>query len=162
MLRFDRPVILGGGSGTVIPRSWFTAVGGFDPRLSTSADWDLYRRIASRARVGFVPEVLLQYRQHGANMHRNVRAMEHDMLLAYAKALADGALAPRSLRRRCYGNLHTVLAGSFFAAGEPSAFLKHAARSLWLTPGNLTRYLAFPLRRWRRYRGRAGATPTHC
>jgi len=150
MLLFSRPVILGGGSGFLLPRKTFFTLGGFDERLSTSADWDLFQRIARRARVGFVPEVLLRYRRHGSNMHGNVRAMEHDMLLAYQKAFAEGGPALRHLRRRCYGNLHTALAGSFLAAGQPWACLRHAAQGLLLTPQNLTRYLAYPLRWWRR------------
>src|SRR4029077_19565705 len=73
LLLFEQPVVLGGGSGVLIPRAVFEAVGGFDPRLSTSADWDLYYRIASRWAIGFVPEVLLQYRRHAGSMHTNVR-----------------------------------------------------------------------------------------
>jgi glycosyltransferase involved in cell wall biosynthesis len=146
-LLFRRPVVLGGGSGVVIPRVVFDSIGGFDALLSTSADWDLYYRIARRHPVGFVPEVLLRYRRHGSNMHGNVRAMEHDMMLAYEKAFADPTLGP--IRRRCYGNLHTVLAGSYLAAGQPLACLRHAIRGLAMAPGNLPRYLGYPLRRLR-------------
>lgn len=150
MLLFRRSTILGGGSGVLIPRAVFEAVGGFDPRLSTSADWDLYYRISSRYQVGFVPEPLLRYRLHGSNMHGNIRAMEHDMLLAYQKAFADPGAPVQKLRRRAYGNLHTVLAGSFFAVGQKPDFARHAARSLLLTPDNVGRFLGYPLRRLRR------------
>lgn len=150
MLLFRRPTILGGGSGVLIPRAVFDAIGGFDLRLSTSADWDLYYRIAGRYPVAFVPEPLLRYRLHGSNMHGNIRAMEHDMLLAYEKAFTDPASPVQGQRRRAYGNLHTVLAGSFFAAGQRREFARHAARSLLLTPDNLTRFLGYPLRKLRR------------
>lgn len=150
MLLFRRPTILGGGSGVLIPRAAFEAVGGFDLRLSTSADWDLYYRLASRYPVAFVPEPLLRYRLHGSNMHGNIRAMEHDMLLAYEKAFADPTAPVQKLRRRAYGNLHTVLAGSFFGAGQKREFARHAARSLLLTPDNVSRFLSYPLRRLRR------------
>src|SRR5438132_13618593 len=46
LLLFRRPVLLGGGSAAVFPRAAFEAVGGFDERLSTSADWDLFYRVA--------------------------------------------------------------------------------------------------------------------
>lgn len=154
MLLFRRSTILGGGSGVLIPRAVFEAAGGFDLRLSTSADWDLYYRIASRYPVAFVPEPLLRYRLHGSNMHGNIRAMEHDMLLAYEKAFSEAGPEVRKLRRRAYGNLHAVLAGSFFAAGQKRQFARHAARSLLLTPGNVTRFLSYPLRRLRRKTGR--------
>jgi len=150
MLLFRRPTILGGGSGVMIPRRVFEEVGGFDIRLSTSADWDLYYRIAVRYPVGFTPEPLLQYRLHGNNMHGNVPAMERDMLLAYEKAFADPAAPVQALRRRAYGNLHSVLAGSYFAVGKKSDFARHTAKSLLLTPDNLVRFAGYPLRRLRR------------
>ena len=150
MLLFRRAVILGGGSGIVIPRAVFKEVRGFDRKLSTSADWDLYYRIASLYKVGFVPEILLQYRLHSTNMHGNARAMERDMLLAYDKAFSDADAQLRRLRTRCYGNLHAVLAGSFFSAREYRGFARHAVKSLLLTPDNISQFAGFPLRRWRR------------
>lgn len=155
LLQFRRPVILGGGSGIVVPRIVFESAGGFDTRLSTSADWDLYYRISSRYKVGFVREVLLRYRLHGSNMHGNVRAMEHDMLLGYEKAFGDAAVGPQANRRRCYGNLHAVLAGSYFSAGQYGGFVRHAMKSVLLTPGSLMRFMSFPIRRWR-------GQPTDC
>ncbi|MGV3722828.1 MAG: glycosyltransferase family 2 protein [Actinomycetota bacterium] len=150
MLLFRSPTILGGGSGVMIARSAFDEVGGFDPRLSTSADWDLYFRLASRCPVGYVPEPLLQYRLHGSNMHGNIGAMERDMLLAYSKAFADPSSPVQNLRRRAYGNLHSVLAGSYFSVGRKQDFVRHAARSLYLTPDNLLRFAGYPLRLLRR------------
>jgi len=149
MLLFE-PAILGGGSGVLIPRPIFQQSGGFDLRLSTSADWDLYFRIAARHPVGFVPEVLVRYRIHGSNMHANLAAMEHDMLLAYAKAFSEGGPLLRPLRRRAYGRLHAVLAGSFFSQGEYGGFVRHAAQALVLSPTNAGRFLGYPGRRWGR------------
>lgn len=146
LLMFRRPVILGGGSGIMVPRRIFDEIGGFDTRLSTSADWDFFYRISSRHRVGFVPEVLLKYRVHGSNMHGNIAAMEHDMMLGYEKAFADGATANS---RECYGNLHRVLAGSYFRAGRYTDFARHTAKSIWNTPSNFGYFAAFPLR-WSR------------
>lgn len=157
ILLFDGPVILGGGSGVMIPRRVFEEAGGFDERLSTSADWDLYYRIAARYRIGFIDRVLLQYRLHGANMHGNVRAMEHDMLLAYEKAFGEADEPPAIGRWRCYGNLHTVLAGGFFAAGEYGKFISHAVKGVCLSPRNLVRYLDYPRRRLNRSRKRGSA-----
>jgi glycosyltransferase involved in cell wall biosynthesis len=150
LLLFRRPVILGGGSGIVIPRAVFEETGGFDTQLSTSADWDLFYRIASRYEVGFVAEVLLQYRLHGSNMHGNVRAMERDMLLAYDKAFNAADPELYRLRRRCYGNLHAVLAGSFFSARQYRGFTKHMFKSLLLTPNNISQFTGYPVRLWRR------------
>jgi glycosyltransferase involved in cell wall biosynthesis len=149
LLLFQRAVILGGGSAMLVPRAVFETIAGFDTRLSTSADWDFCYRIARRKRVGFVSEPLVKYRVHASNMHSNIKAMEHDMLLSYAKAFSDDDMEVRELRRRCYGNLHMVLAGSFFRAGQGIGFMRHALKSLWFTPGNVTYLLNFPLRRMR-------------
>ena len=70
LLRFQRGVILGGGSGIMVRRDVFEEIGGFDTRMSTSADWDLFYRIASRRRVGFIRRVLLKYRVHGTGQTR--------------------------------------------------------------------------------------------
>jgi len=149
LLRFDGAAILGGGSGAIVPRAVFDAVGGFDPLLSTSADWDLYYRIATGYRVGFVDEILVRYRLHGAGMHTNVDVMEQDMLRAFSKAFA-APVAPEPAARVAYANLHYVLAGSYFVAGRPWKFGEHAARALVRSPALLPRFLAFPARRVRR------------
>jgi glycosyltransferase involved in cell wall biosynthesis len=149
LLRFDGAAILGGGSGALVPRAVFDDVGGFDPLLSTSADWDLYYRIARAHPVGFVDEVLVRYRVHGAGMHTNVDLMARDMLRAFSKAYR---VQPRPApdARLAYGNLHYVLAGSYFVAGRPWKFGEHAVRALARSPALLPRFLAFPARRIRR------------
>jgi hypothetical protein len=140
-----------GGSGALVSRRSFDEVGGFDTRLSTSADWDFYYRVSVRRRFGFVPEPLVEMRRHGHNMHANIHAMEHDMLLAYGKAFQDPSPDIRRLRRRAYGNLHMVLAGCFFCAGRPRECARHLVKSLWLTPDNSRRVFGFPVRWWWRH-----------
>ena len=146
LLRFERSVILGGGSGIMVRREAFDAVGGFDLRMSTSADWDLFYRISRSYRVGFIPQVLLKYRVHGLNMHGNIGAMEHDMMLGFEKAFA----ADRTPNRRAfYGNLHKTLSASYFQAGKYADFGRHAIQSIWNRPFNIGYFLQFPLRRMR-------------
>lgn len=149
MLLFNRTVILGAGSTSLLPRATFVAIGGFDTRLSTSADWDFCYRVALSHPVAFVPEALVRYRVHGANMHSSIKLMEQDMLLGYAKAFGTNDVGLIALRDQCYGNLHLVLAGCYFRAGERYDFVRHALKSLWLRPSNLKRLLEFPLRRFR-------------
>lgn len=150
MLLFRRRVILGGGSAAVVPRAVFERGGGFDERLSTSADWDLYYRIARRYRVGFVPELLVRYRVHAGNMHWNVHAMARDMLTAYALAFSEADPDLQALRRSAYGRLHSMLAGSFFGVGEYRQFAKHAMASLAMRPGQVGYFAGYPVRALRR------------
>jgi glycosyltransferase involved in cell wall biosynthesis len=141
--------VLGGGSGFMVPRAVFDDIGGFDVRLSTSADWDLLYRIADRYAVGFVSEVLLKYRVHGSNMHANVAVMERDMMLAFEKAFENGS-DPN--RRTYYGNLYKNLSGSYYHAGDYPAFLRTAFRALSYRPANILYFIQFPLRRMRQRR----------
>lgn len=136
MLLLRRPAILGGGSGFMVRREVIDQIGGFDPDLSTSADWDLCYRVARRHRVGFVPEVLLEYRYHGTNMHRRVDVMEHDMMVAFAKAFSD-IPASGSLRRRSYARLHRILGASYLEAHRPVLAARHLARAGLLRPAEL-------------------------
>jgi glycosyltransferase involved in cell wall biosynthesis len=136
--------ILGGGSGLMVPRSVFDEVGGFDKRLSTSADWDFFYQISNRYPVGFIPEILLKYRVHNSNMHSNVKAMEHDMMIAFEKAFIGMPPELRKIKRRAYGSLHQNLAGSYFVAGEYFAFVHHSFKSLALDPSNIVHFLKYP------------------
>lgn len=138
--------ILGGGSGLMVRRTVFDEIGGFDVRLSTSADWDFFYQIARRHPVGFVSEVLLKYRVHTANMSANVGVMEHDMTLAFEKAFADD---PQENKSAAYGSLYKTLAGSYFRAGDYRAFLRTAFRSIGYDPANLLYFAMFPVRRLR-------------
>ena len=151
MILFDRPVICGPGSTSLIPRAVFDQVGGYDERLPPTEDWDLSYRIACRYKVGFVPEVLVLCCIHGSNGHMNVDRMSRGALLIYKKAFADARPEIRKLRRRAYGNLHVSLAGSYFVAGRVRECMRHAAIGLYLTPLNVTRFLAYPVR-WARRR----------
>jgi glycosyltransferase involved in cell wall biosynthesis len=158
LLLLRRPAFFGGGSGFVTPRALFDEVGGFDETLSTSADWDLACRIAARRPFGFVPEVLLKYRLHRANMHTNVRVMERDMLLVYAKHFGQASTELQAIRRASYGRLHMILAGSYFRAGQYQQFGRHALKSLCLAPANSARLLGYPWRRWQRRQATSQAT----
>jgi hypothetical protein len=122
--------IYGGGSGLMVPKKVFEEVGGFDLRLSTSADWDLFFQISSRYPVGFVPEILLKYRFHNSNMHSNVGAMEHDMCIAFEKAFRQPTPELAKVRRRAYGILNRTLAASYLRAGKYGDFLRTGVKSI--------------------------------
>jgi glycosyltransferase involved in cell wall biosynthesis len=56
-------------------REIFELVGGFDPSLSPSADYDLYYRIASRFPIRCHEETIAEYRKHGTSMTRGSELM---------------------------------------------------------------------------------------
>ena len=127
-------------------------VGGFDERLSTSADWDLCYRLARRRPVGFVAQPLVRYRVRRNAMHFDVALMEKDMLLAYAKAFQERSPELQRRRGRSYAALHMVLAGSFLAKGLYGRGALHALRGLAQHPSAALRVLAYPGRAWSRRR----------
>ena len=152
MLRLDREVIYPQGSSIVVPKRIAEEIGGFDARLPPSEDWDFCYRIAARYPVGYVPEVLVRYRQHGGGIHTNVPRLERSMRLVLEKAFADPAV--QRLRRSSYGQMHRVLAGCYFETRQLGGFLRHALASLRYDPRNLGYFAAWPLRVIRRRRAR--------
>lgn len=154
LLLLQRSVVHGVGSSGLVPRETFESIGGFDPRLSTSADWDFAYRIASQQRVGFVSEALVRYRMHSSNMHSNISVMERDMLLGFHKAFSDANAEVQGLRRRAYAKLHLILAGSYFQAGQTRGFLRHFVRSLLFSTEGIGYLLKYPFRQWERVNAR--------
>lgn len=137
------------GSTALIRKACLDRVGGCDPELSTSADWDLWRRLACHYELAMVPEPLICYRMHEGSMHRNVECFERDMLRAFSRAFLDpAASAIHPLRRRCYGNLYLMLSGSYLQAGRWDKSVTYAARSVLAWPPSVAYLAAFPWRRW--------------
>ena len=163
MALLKRPVIVGIGSTALVSRECFEKSGLFDPRLSTSADWDLVRRIACHYPIEMVREPLVQYRLHPTGMHRRLDVFEHDMLLAFAKLFEDPAASSvHGLRARGYANLYGSLAGSFLHGGRMGKALRYALRALAAHPSSLLYLGGWPLRALARRAGRAqdGIEPT--
>jgi hypothetical protein len=146
ILALDGEVIAAPGSCLLFPKRVVEDVGGFDPRLPPSEDWDFCYRIATRYRVGYVREVLVRYRIHPAGGHLDIGRMQNGMLLALEKAFASGDASVQRLRRHAYGRLHRILAGCYFEARQPRAFLTHAIKSLRYDVRNATYFAAYPLR----------------
>lgn len=150
MIRYRRAVILGGGSAVAVRRRVFDEIGGFDPSLSPAEDWEFYFQAMRRHKVGFVPEILMKYRRHGGNNHMNIKRMERAIVGAYDKVFAEKDFEFNSIKNACYGKIHTVLAGSYFHAGDYPNFFKQMFKALWLSPENIAHFAGFPFRRTKR------------
>ena len=147
LLLLDKTIIIGCGGSIIVRRKAFETVGGFDTNLKVGEDWDFCYRIARKFKVGFVREILVDYRYHGKNSHLNVREMDRSMNIFYEKAFDTDYKSILRLRRKSYGNFYKILAGSYFTAGNYQRFMKYLLKSLWLMPENISHFLAFPLRR---------------
>jgi glycosyltransferase involved in cell wall biosynthesis len=161
MARMEPPGMPATGSSCLLLRKCLQDVGGFDQRLSTSADWDLWARIAAKYQVEFISKPLTRYRLHGNGMHLNVRVLEKDNLLTLSKIFADPA-ASRVYRwkRRSYGKLFSILSGSHLGAGNYGRAFYFAFKSFLYWPPNVLYALALPVRRLSRWVNGAGVTPS--
>lgn len=130
------PLILTTG---LVPRQVLDAIGGFDERLSTSADCDLACRIALRHDVTLVDEPLALWRQHGSGMHLDPSATRHDMQLVHDKVFNDPNLpvSLRRQRRRASANLQISLAGTYWRRGDRRQAVQSGLRAARCDPTRL-------------------------
>jgi glycosyltransferase involved in cell wall biosynthesis len=75
----------GGGSGVLAATDLVRELGGFDPRLSLLADWDLWIRLAAQAPAAIVDRPLLGYVRHSANMSWDVSRIGHEFAILDVK-----------------------------------------------------------------------------
>jgi glycosyltransferase involved in cell wall biosynthesis len=136
MLMFDGTETVSCSSTGLIQRDQLLKIGGFDPALSVSADWDLLLRMALAGPIAYIDEPLVRYRVHGANMSSDVAAMEQDMTYAFAKAFADPRLPPplRARKRHAYGRLYRMLAGSYAGSHRRVAAVRTLAIAIGYDP----------------------------
>jgi glycosyltransferase involved in cell wall biosynthesis len=134
LLTFDYGGVCG--SSMVVSRAAAERLQGFDEALSTSADWDFLARLLLEFSVAVIPEALLVYRLHGANMHHDAAAMERDMVHCFSKIFADPRLDPglKADERHCRAVLHKILAGSHYGVGNRRAAVMHLAAAASLHP----------------------------
>jgi glycosyltransferase involved in cell wall biosynthesis len=158
LLLWERPAVNVSGTAVMVSRTAFEAAGGFDTRQKVAEDWDFCYRVAKRFKVGFVRELLVNYRSHRAAAHRNVLEMERGMGLFYEKAFANGDDILR-LKNRALGNFHRIMAGSYFQSGNYGSFVRHAVKSVARRPGGIKYFFGFPLRRIRRQRAGGAQGP---
>jgi hypothetical protein len=83
-------------------RELFREIGGFDPEVSASADYDLYLRTAARFPVRLHSHLVAEYRRHGANMTRDpelIMAAETTVLERQEPLVAEDPELREALRR---------------------------------------------------------------
>ena len=107
-----------GPSSVLIARNTLEAVGLFDEALSTSADMELFIRIASYCGVARINAVTWKYRIHPGNMHKNISLMEKDVMYLYEKARALKLFKDKRFERKCFATMYLVLAGTWRGDGK--------------------------------------------
>lgn len=134
----------------MVHRRALDAVGVFNPILSVSADLDFAERVVQRFPADFVDEVLVAYRTHGAQMHRRLDDMAHDMRWLFADRFAD----QRGRHARARANLATRLFVYSLWRRRPT----HAVRQVGDILRRPDRFVLLPLEAYGRRRRRRRRT----
>lgn len=140
-------MIVGCISSGLIRRPLLEQLGGFDPRFSQCADWDLWLRLSLAGRFVVLDEALVRYRTHVGNMSSNLGLLERDTFAVLDKFFAgDGGSRYMNLRRRAYSN-HWMICGASYAYDRRwrDAF-RCLSRGLIAYPPNASRPLGAPAR----------------
>lgn len=101
---------LGNGSCTLIRRSAFEAVGGYDPRLTLTEDWDLYLRLAERYEFVPVRRFLVRYRQNPSGLSSDQESMAHGQARILSDIQRRNARVPAWLCDLSQSNLYVYFA----------------------------------------------------
>lgn len=131
--------IIGSPSGMLIKKEVFENIGGFDSYLSTSADWDLWIRIAYRYKLSGVNKFLFKYRIHDTNMHCDIITQEHDTKRILNKFFSNASLEDRynKIKNLAFSNAYMLIAKSYFKKRKYQNFLKTLTLSFFCYPVNL-------------------------
>lgn len=108
----------------LLRRRLVDAVGGFDPAMRTSEDWDYWLRCLRHSDFRYVPGVVAHYRLHGEQNHRNRAKMDVGHRQLVEKHFADDPLA----RRRHLTFRHLADAMAWRAEGAPARAALELAR----------------------------------
>ena len=144
--------VVGTPSSVIAPRVDLLAMGGFDPKLSLCADWDMWIRLARRL-VGYPSQqALVRYRVHEGSMSANLRVYEADAFAMLEKAFQQPmpeTLAARRLEAEC--RMWEVLGACHFESGNMADALRCVLNSARRRPTRLAWLgLSVPFRAARR------------
>jgi hypothetical protein len=121
----------------------------FDSLFSISADLDFALRVGERGHLDALPEVLVGYRVHPGQMHRQISGLAGEVSALYDRVFADGR--DPSFERRCRANLAVHIGLSQLLRGRAGLAMRHLVRSVRWDP---RRIVTLPLRAFVRRSGR--------
>lgn len=126
----------------MVRRSVLLASGGFDPRMPSCQDWDLWLRIRERGEFAVVPEALMSFNKaHGARISTNQGAVLQGHAELFRRALL--AIDDRRARARIAAEHNMRMAEiHFWEFGQPGRGLLFGLRSLSLNPTRRAAQLA--------------------
>ncbi|MGQ9652150.1 MAG: glycosyltransferase, partial [Phycisphaerae bacterium] len=134
---FSCPVLL---QAALFRRTWVERVGGFDPRIRISQDWDFGLRLAyAGCPMVWVERPVFYYCLHGGNSIRNSRQRQQDVLLTLDTFFGRPDLSPelRAWRGRAYAWAYLSAANQEYALGEIETARNDLAQAIQEDPAAL-------------------------
>ena len=134
MLQFCHPPAMT----TVIRRQCLEDVGTVDETLRACEDWDLWIRIFSRWRVGFIDRSLAQYRIHGRNLSKRIDPkVDLNRILTFYRRLEQkwDDIGGILLKARYRAILDLQLAFHLFSNQETDEAITHLHSAFQRDPG---------------------------
>jgi glycosyltransferase involved in cell wall biosynthesis len=105
----ERPTVICGSS-PLVRSDCFEKVGLFDKKLSVSANWEMWIRVASRYSFAMIKEPLVFYRQHYNSQSKNCQKLLEDNRAVIEKTFKSVPPELQYIKRRSYGQVYLYLA----------------------------------------------------
>lgn len=118
----------------LIRRTCFKKAGLFDPKLTSSQDWDMWLRIAKHYKFDYVNEIVAKYYVHGKQISFNMKKYipGREMFIKKHKDIWNN---PRVL------SIHLSQMGLLLLiGGDPQKGVHYLARSISIAPFNVENY----------------------
>ncbi|MDD5217907.1 MAG: glycosyltransferase [Candidatus Omnitrophica bacterium] len=117
-----------------------TEIGGYDEKLKTSEDNDLWLRFSQRFQIGFVNPVLVKVRRHGGNLTSNADEAFANRLAVLKSIAAQKGNIPRRVIRRAYANIYRSMGYDRLHQRRAKDAKSALLESIRLNPWSLTSY----------------------
>ncbi len=121
----------------LVRRTVLDAAGGFDDRLTTLEDWDLWLRLSLIAEARYRPAVLVRYRVHPGGMSEDRSRMDRNRFRVLDKLCRTRPAAVEGLGavgRRIIADTHNWLGKEAYARGDWAEARRRFAASLVAVP----------------------------
>lgn len=132
---------VGSASAVLAPRDAVVECGGFDERLQSCQDWDLWIRLAMQCRYVAIPEPLVEHYVHGERIDTNLAAQVQGRLRLLDKLNPHLENVSWWQRRRILSNHYLLIAGHYAAHRRPADAFTWIKRSCMQHPLNVHAWL---------------------
>ena len=159
-LLLEGNILPGSASAVLVRASVIEHSGGFDPRFSLCADWDMWLRMSLRSKVSLLDVPLVLYRSVPGTMSSDMSVLERETFALLDKFYANPESAPyERVRRRAYANRWMVCGGSYLDSGQIRDAARCMVTGLRTDPRTIRTLVSFAGRLAHRARRRAQGLP---